>query len=99
MPLNRRKTDRIYPDSLVECMVEFKGNNFAGHVHDISFSGAALDITADVNMGDSIYFTQKGRADGITANVVSNKNDRISLKFNEGQNSIISKFIKSIKPE
>ncbi len=96
---NRRKTDRICPGSLVECMVEFKGNNFAGHVHDISFSGAALDITADVNMGDSIYFTQKGRADGITANVVSNKNDRISLKFNEGQNSIISKFIKSIKPE
>ncbi|MCF6214827.1 MAG: methyl-accepting chemotaxis protein [Emcibacter sp.] len=93
---NRRKIDRICPDSLVECMIEFKGKNFAGHVHDISFSGAALDITANVNMGDSVNFRQKGYDASISANVVANKNGRISLKFNEGQNSVISNLIKSI---
>jgi len=93
---NRRKIPRICPDSLVECMVEFKGKNFAGHVHDISFSGAALDITANVNMGDSVNYMQKGYDASISANVVANKNGRISLKFNEGQNSVISNLIKSI---
>ncbi len=93
---NRRSAERTVPAPPLGCNVEWNGRTYDGKVRNISRTGAAIDGRVDAVAGNDLTFMANGFQEGIMATVVENRDDTLHIKFNDGQNSMISRLMKIV---
>ncbi len=93
---NRRAAERTVPAPTLGCSIDWNGQSYSGKVENISRTGVAISAKVNAVAGDELLFTASGFDEGIRATIVENKHDTLHIKFNDGQNSLISRLLKIV---
>ena len=93
---NRRTAKRHEPEMSLECKVECDDWVRSGKVTNVSQTGAALALNADVASGAELIFTPNGWTSGIRAIVQGNQNGNLRIKFNIGQRDSVADLMQLV---
>jgi methyl-accepting chemotaxis protein len=90
---NRRENTRYEMISPKACELESMGKRYLGNVQNISRTGAAIIVSADVHEGGNLNLRVGGYA-ALKASVVSNNNGVVRIHFNDHQNAAINELLR-----